>query len=422
MAKIKQIKAREILDSRGNPTVETIVLLDNGITGLASVPAGASLSKYEALELRDNDIRRYSGMGVLKAVDNVNNILAPKLIGLDPSKQFDIDTIMIGLDGTLNKSKLGSNSILSISLACAVAAANNYRLPLFRYINRLFGQALPNTLEKMPTPTFNIINGGKHGTGNLDFQEFHIIPASNKPYHEALMIGEEIYQKLKTVLIYQNAIYSVGDEGGFAPNLASNLDALEAIIMAIKSTRYSFGRDIFLGLDIASAQFNKGDGYHLKDLQQPLSATNFIKYLINLDNQYNLLILEDPLEEDNLVGWQTITNAIGMKTLIVGDDFLATNIERINLAITNKACNAALIKPNQVGTLTETLTVIKNARQGGLKIIVSHRSGETNDTFIADLAVAVAAEYVKFGAPARGERIVKYNRLLEIEELLNINK
>lgn len=420
MPKIKEIKAREILDSRGNPTIETKIILDNDILGIASVPSGASLGKYEALELRDADMNRYFGLGVLKAVGNVNQVIGPKLLGFDPTKQEEIDRLMIDLDGTENKSKLGANSLLSVSLAVASAASKSQKLPLYRYLNSLYGETLPTTIEKMPTPTFNIINGGKHGAGNLDFQEFHVVPATTKPYHEALRIGEEIYQKLKEVLIHRNAIRSVGDEGGFAPNLFTNLDTLEIILEAVKLTPHVFGRDVFLGLDIAASNFKKADGYQIKDKPNSLSANEFIDYLINLNKEYQLLILEDPLDEDDWEDWARLTQLLGKGTLIVGDDLLATNLLRLKQAIDKRLCTTILIKPNQAGTLSETLEVVKTARAGGFKVIVSHRSGETNDTFIADFAVAVGSDYVKFGAPARGERVAKYNRLLEIEEELNL--
>lgn len=420
MAKIKTIQAREILDSRGNPTIETRVSLDDGSLGVAAVPSGASLGKYEAVELRDKDPNRFGGMGVLKAVSNVNQIIGPKLIGFDPFKQSEIDQLMINLDGTSDKSRLGANSILSISSATAVAAAHSRNIPLYSYLNSSFKEALPTSLEKMPTPTFNIINGGKHGAGNLDFQEFHVVPATIKPYHVALQMGEEIYQRLKEVLIQRNAIHSVGDEGGFAPNLSTNLDALEAIKEAIESTTHVLGRDIFLGLDIAASHFKEDCCYHIRDRSTLLKPEEFVEYLEDLNSQYRLLILEDPLDEDDWEGWKSLTRKMGQEILVVGDDLLATNLTRLKQAIEQKACNAILVKPNQAGTLTETFNVIKVARQGGFKVIVSHRSGETNDTFIADLAVAVSAEYVKFGAPSRGERVAKYNRLLEIEEELKL--
>lgn len=415
---IKEITAREILDSRGNPTVEAMVILEDGSSGVAAVPSGASLGKYEAVELRDGDPNRYQGLGVQRAVDNITQIIGPKLIGLDVARQAEIDGTMISLDGTKDKSRLGANSILAVSLAVAGASANAEKIALYRYLNTLFSGILPTSIERMPTPTFNIINGGKHGAGNLDFQEFHVVPARTKPYHLCLRMGEEIYQELKKVLIYRNAIHSVGDEGGFAPNLFTNLDALEAIIEAIKQTLYVFGREIFLGLDVAATHFRQKEGYKIKDRSTIMGPNEFVDYLKDLNSQYHLLILEDPLDEDDWENWQKLTTLLGGETLVVGDDLLATNLERLKIAIEKKACTAILVKPNQVGTLTETLEVVKTARQGGLQIIVSHRSGETNDTFVADLAVAVAAEYVKFGAPARGERVAKYNRLLEIESEL----
>lgn len=420
MSKIKEIRAIEILDSRGNPTVQTEIILENGVSGKASVPSGASIGKYEAVELRDGDKNRYSGMGVLKAVANVNGIIGPRLVGIESWEQFIIDKTMIDLDGTPNKRNLGANSLLSVSMAVAAASANSYRVPLYRYLNHLFGGMLPTTVEKMPTPTFNIINGGKHGAGNLDFQEFHIVPATSKPYHTALEMGTEIYQNLKNVLIYRQAVHSVGDEGGFAPNLFTNIDAVEVIAEAIKATPYALGRDVFMGLDLAASYFRKNSGYLIKDRPQAFTTEEFIVYLQNLNDSYPLLILEDPLDEDDWEGWQKLTAGFGATTLIVGDDLLATNAVRIKQAIEKKACSAVLVKPNQAGTLSETLEVIKIARQGGLSIIVSHRSGETLDTFIADLAVGVNAEYVKFGAPSRGERIAKYNRLMEIEKELKL--
>lgn len=420
MANIKAVQATEILDSRGNPTVETLVILDDGTTGKAAVPSGASLGKYEALELRDNDQKRYNGMGVLKAVANVNSVIGPKIISLDSTQQTQIDHLMIQLDGSPDKHNLGANSLLSVSLAIAVASANSQKIPLYLYLNKLFGQSLPTTIEKMPTPTFNIINGGKHGAGNLDFQEFHVVPATSKPYHEALEMGEEIYQNLKKVLVYRQAIHSVGDEGGFAPNLFTNLDALAIMLEAIKGLPYALGRDIFLGLDVAASHFKIGEGYLIKDRPARFETGEFSDYLKELNRQYPLLLLEDPLAEDDWEGWKNLTASFDSSTLIVGDDLLATNAKRVEQAISQKACTAVLVKPNQAGTLTETLNVIKIAREGHLAIIVSHRSGETLDTFIADLAVAVAAEYVKFGAPARGERIAKYNRLMEIEKELKL--
>lgn len=417
-SRIHSINAREILDSRGNPTVEATVILQSGYRGTASVPAGASVGKYEAVEIRDKDEKRYAGMGVLTAVGNVNTVIAPKLRSMDALDQAAIDRTMNALDGTPNKAKLGANSILSVSQAVAIAAANNQQIPLYRYLNSLFHTRIPTTLDRMPTPTFNLINGGAHGAGNLDFQEFHVIPASSKSYHEALELGDDAYHKVKQILIYRNAVHSVGDEGGFAPNLFTNLDALEVLMEALKNTIYKFGFDVFLGLDVAASHFKTERGYQIKDRPLAYNPKEFISYLKDLHAKYRLLILEDPFGEDEWDSWSQLTREIGKDVLIVGDDILATNPERLRKSIELKACSGLLAKPNQIGTLTEFLDVIAQARKNDIKIVVSHRSGETNDTTIADLAVAVQSEYVKFGAPARGERIAKYNRLLAIESEL----
>ena len=417
-SRIHSITAREILDSRGNPTVETTVILQSGYRGTASSPAGASVGKYEAVEIRDKDEKRYSGMGVLTAVSNVNTVIAPKLHGMDALDQAAVDRTIIELDGTPNKAKLGANSVLSVSLAISNAAASNQQLPLYRYLNSLFHTLIPTSLDRMPTPTFNLINGGAHGAGNLDFQEFHIIPATNKSYHDALALGDDVYHKVKQILIYRNAVHSVGDEGGFAPNLFTNLDALEVLTEALKNTIYKPGLDVFLGLDVAASHFRTERGYQIKDRPMAYSVKEFIAYLRDLHAKYRLLILEDPFAEDEWESWTQLTREIGQDVLIVGDDLLATNPQRLTKAIEMKACSGLLAKPNQIGTLTEFLDVIADARKHDIKIVVSHRSGETNDTTIADLAVAVQSEYVKFGAPARGERIAKYNRLLAIESEL----
>lgn len=421
MAKIQQIKAREILDSRGNPTIETTVVLDDDSLGIASVPSGASLGKYEAVEFRDNDSNRYGGVGVLKAVHNVNALLGPGLTGVDPQRQFEIDKWMTKIDGTPYKSKYGANAILSISLSICKAAASSQKLPLYLYIKELLkNTGLAVEIKKIPGPIFNVINGGKHGAGNLDFQEFHLIPASSKSYKEALKIGVEVYHKIKEVLINKNAIHSVGDEGGFAPDLYTNLDALEIIMQAVKESPYRFGDAIFLGLDLAAGHFLKNHHYKIRDKQQALNSQQFVNYLLELNSQYHPLMLEDPLGDDDWLGWQNLVKKIGSEVIIIGDDLLATNPKRLKRAIAEKACGGILIKPNQIGTVTETLEVVKIAKENDFKIVVSHRSGETNDTFIADFAVGVQSDYVKFGAPARGERVVKYNRLLEIEEELNL--
>jgi len=414
MAKIKSIKAREILDSRGNPTVETKIVLDNGQATEASVPAGESLGKYEAIELRDGDPNRYDGLGVLKAVANVNQVIAPQLIGQDPTQQKEIDELIIKLDGSKNKEKLGANAILSVSQAICEAGALAAGLPLYQYINKIFLEGQQPKSLLMPVPTFNLINGGKHGVGNLEFQEFHIIPASGRAYYQSLEMAEEIYHAVEKVLIRHGAIHSVGDEGGFAPNLFTNMDALEVIVEAIRESGNQFKKDVFLGLDVAASHFYKEGKYSIRDRTQPLDAQELNQYYQELVKSYPLLILEDPLYDDDWSGWTNLTAQFD-ETITVGDDLLCTNPIRLERAIKERACQAILIKPNQIGTITETLDVIKKAREGNFKVIVSHRSGETNDDFIADFAVGTQAEFTKFGAPARGERVAKYNRLLAIE-------
>ena len=417
MAKIAKLQAREILDSRGTPTVETTLWLDTGHWATAAVPSGSSTSKHEAVELRDNDPQRFHGQGVLKAVSNVNQIIAPKIIGLDPSQQTQLDQTLINLDGTSNKAKLGGNAILSVSEANLKAAASSYKLPIYQYIAKKY--QLVKDLKKLPSPTFNIINGGAHGAGNLDFQEFHIVPSLRFPYHQALEIGAEIYHSLENTLKIRRAIHSVGDEGGFAPNLFTNMDALEVILEAVNQTEHKFAQDVFLGLDVAASWFYKNGRYQIKDRAQPYNRDELIAYYLQLNREYRLFSLEDALEADDWNGWAKLTSDLSSDTLIVGDDLLITNKLRVQKAIDKKACNAILIKPNQIGTISETIEVIKICRQAGWKIIVSHRSGETNDSFIADFAVGTGADYTKFGAPARGERVVKYNRLLAIESQLN---
>jgi enolase len=409
---IKKIKAREILDSRGNPTIETKVWLSNDSFVTASVPSGESLGKYECLELRDGDPKRYNGLGVLKAVNNVNEVIAPKVVGLNPLDQKKIDQLMIALDGTKNKSRLGANAVLSVSQAVCRAGAKTKGLPTYKYVGELFGFSE----FKMPIPTLNLINGGKHGAGNLEFQEFHVVPFA-PTYAQALQIGEEIYHSVENVLIRHGAIHSVGDEGGFAPNLFTNLDALEVLVDAINEVGVTFGRDVFLGLDVAATHFYKDGKYRIRDRTMPMTAEEFIEYFRDLNQQYPLYLLEDPLNEDDWGNWIRFCAEME-KVYIVGDDLLATNKERVKKATKEKACSAVLVKPNQAGTISESLEVVQIAKSAKWKIVVSHRSGETTDDFIADFAVGVGADLVKFGAPARGERVVKYNRLLEIEEEL----
>lgn|SRR3989344_110837 len=412
MSKIKQLYAWDIFDSRGVPTVESIVVLESGAVGVASAPSGASTGSHEALELRDGDEKKFHGQGVIKAVGNVNNLISKVLVGKEAENQEVVDKTLIDLDNTINKSQLGANAILTVSVAVCKANAIEKKKPLYRHVAELYG--LTSEL-KVPTPLFNFINGGLHGAGNLEFQEFHVIPATTFPYSVALEIGVEIYHTLKRALARRGAIYSVGDEGGFAPNLFTNLDALEIISESISQSGYTTGRDVNLGLDVAANHFYKDGKYVIKDRSSPLEPGEFIDYYRDLNNQYRLTLLEDPLYEDDWGNWRKITEELAGKTTIVGDDLLVTNVTRVKTAIKEKACNGILVKPNQVGTVTETLEVIKLARTAGWKVIVSHRSGETNDAFIADFAVGVGADFVKFGGPSRGERMAKYNRLKAID-------
>ncbi len=423
MANVARIWAREILDSRGVPTVETVCQLDSGHIAVASVPAGASTGTHETLELRDNDPDRYLGKGVLKAVENVNNILGPATIGMDSSNQEAIDNKLISVDGTENKSKMGGNAILSVSMAVCKASSMAASESLYLWIYALTEKLDFKPQLRVPTPLFNMINGGMHGAGNLDFQEFHVIPASTKNFSEGLKMGVEVYMTIGDNLERRGAIHSVGDEGGYAPNLFTNADALEVFVESIKSTNYSIGRDVFLGLDVAANSFFKNGQYVIRDKTSPQDDNQMLEYYKALYDQYKLAVLEDPFHEDAWDSWKKITAALSNNVIIVGDDLLATNLQRTQKAISEHACNAILIKPNQIGTVTETLKVIKLAKDAGWKVVVSHRSGETNDTFIADFAVGVGADYVKFGAPARGERVAKYNRLSSIDiELSRLRK
>jgi len=416
------IRAREIIDSRATPTIETIVILDSGYRGVVGVPAGASMGDFEAIELRDNDTERYNGKGVLAAVKNVNTLINDKLKGMDAKNQQAIDAAMFVLDGTDNKSRLGSNAILGVSLACAVAVAQALQMPLYIYLNQLFNSYVPIKIEKIPTPIFNLINGGLHGTGNLNFQEFQVVPATNRSYHLALQVGVEIYKSVEKMLTTRNASHAVGDEGGFTPNLYTNLDALEILTESIRQTPYRLGVDVFLGLDVAANHFKTDHGYEIKDRALPFSTEEFIKYLKELHAKYRLLYLEDALEENDMKGWSELVKTLSNEVHIVGDDLLSTNPKRLKKAIDMKACTTILLKPNQIGTLSEFMEVAQIAKQHDIKIVTSHRIGETNDSFIADLAVAIGSDYVKFGAPARGERVAKYNRLLAIEQEIPVKK
>lgn len=416
MAKVKQIVATEILDSRGNPTIEATVILSDGAVGTAACPSGASVSSYEAVELRDHDEARFKGLGVLKAINNIDTVIAPALIGMEASKQAEIDKRMIELDGTQNKSRLGGNATLSVSMAMTKAAAKSAVLPLFLYLRQFL--KLDHDSLKIPTPIFNILNGGKHGDGNVDFQEFIIIPASSKTYQEGLEMGVSIYNILKTTLKNKGLSTLIGDEGGFAPKMQSNLEALGTIQTAIEQSAFRYGFDVFLGSDVAASTFFDKGQYHLKEKSSSLSSKDLTTYYLQLLKQYPLLYLEDPMGEDDWDGWGELAVECPPQTMLIGDDLVSTNPYRLQMAIEKKVISGIIVKPNQIGTVIESLAVVEVAKAAGLKVIVSHRSGETDDDFIADFAVATSADYAKFGAPARGERVAKYNRLIHIEKQL----
>lgn len=418
MANIKKIIAREILDSRGWPTIESIVELDDGSVGSFASPSGISIGKHEAIELRDGDVKRFTGKGVLKSLMNVYSELAPLLIGKNAANQKTIDETMIDADGTPNKGKLGANTILSLSVAIARAQAFSEKLPLYKYVNKLMEKKEAD-LFIIPTPMFNILNGGKHGGGNIDFQEFLIIPPKSGIFSKNLQIGTEIYYSLKETIIAHSGIPLLGDEGGYAPTLFSNSDAFKILEEAVIRAGYKVGLDIFFSIDAAASYFMKNHAYKIKDHPVALSASEFIDYYLQLNEQYHLLSIEDGLHEDDWGSWQQLTEKLGKETLIIADDLVTTNLDRFKKAIDKKACNGVIVKLNQVGTLTETMEVVKKAKEKDIKTVVSNRSGETNDDFISDFAVGVGADYIKFGAPARGERVSKYNRLLEIEHELS---
>lgn len=414
MAKIKQITAGEILNAKGNPTIETTVILTDGAVGIASCPTGTSVGKYEAVEIRDKDEKRFQGLGVLNAIMNIEEMIVPNLLGMDATKQPEIDKKMIALDGTANKGRLGANAILSVSMAVAKAAAKSSILPLFLYLREFVKKE--NVPLKVPIPVFNVINGGKHAQGTIDFQEFLVIPASSKKFDESLIIGTNVYAALKKSLETNNLSTLVGDEGGFSPKVETNQDALLMLKQVIEGINLRLGFDVFLGLDVASSNLFFSQQYHIKDKSIGLSSKDLISFYKTLNNDYHLLYLEDGLAEDDWEGWSQLYAEMSQQTVIVGDDLTATNPYRLQMALDKKTITGIIIKPNQIGTVIEALAVVEMARQANLKIIVSHRSGETNDDFIADFAVAASADYVKFGAPARGERVAKYNRLLQIEK------
>jgi enolase len=412
MNAIKKISALEILDSRGNPTVKATIVLDNDIVGSAAVPSGASTGKYEALEMRDHDTR-YDGLGVLKACGNINNAISKKLTGLDALDQKKIDSALIELDGTENKSNLGANAMLAVSLASARAAAKSENIPLYKYLAKTYKFKKP---KKIPTAFFNIINGGAHADSGLSVQEFQIIPEKFKSFSEKLRAASEISHKLKTLLANAGYPIGVGDEGGFAPKLDSHSDAFEYITRAIEETGCS-GK-VSLGIDAAASSFfdENEESYTLKPENTSLEADRLISLYQEWTKKYNIISLEDGLSEDDFENWKKLNEKMGKSSLIIGDDLLVTNPDRLKKALSFSAVNAAIVKPNQIGTLSETMEFIKLCQKNKIKIIVSHRSGETEDSFIADLAVAAGAEFVKFGAPCRSERTAKYNRMLEIEK------
>ncbi len=406
---IEAIVAREILDSRGRPTVEAEVHLANGVMGLAQVPSGASTGSFEAHELRDDDKSRYGGKGVLKAVHNVNEIIAPELLDFDALNQQLLDQTMISLDGTPNKSHLGANAILAVSLATAKAAAESLSIPLYRYL----GGPLANLL---PVPLMNVINGGAHASNNVDFQEFMIVPIGAPSFSEGLRWGAEVFATLSKVLDEKGLLTGVGDEGGFAPNLESNQVALELLVAAIKKAGYKPGEQVALALDVAATEFYK-EGQYVYD-GKPHAPSEFIDYLGQLVDQYPIISIEDGLHEDDWQNWQLLTEKLGSRTQLVGDDLFVTNVTRLQTGIQQKAANSILIKLNQIGSLTETLQTIDLATRNGFRSVISHRSGETEDTTIADLAVATRAGQIKTGSLCRSERVAKYNRLLRIEHEL----
>jgi len=411
IASIETVKAREILDSRGNPTIEVEVILVDGTTGVASVPSGASTGKYEAVELRDGDRSRYRGLGVLKAIEHVNTEIASAIVGMSTLEQAAIDQRLIELDGTANKARLGANALLGTSLAVAKAGASFRGIPLYRYL----GGARANLL---PVPMLNILNGGKHALGSTDFQEFMIMPVGAANFNKAMQMSSEVYYSLRKVLEDKGLSTNVGDEGGFAPRLSSNKDALELILAAINMAGYKAGQDLFIALDPAASTFYQHGKYVLSQEGITLGSTEMIDYYVKLASDYPVISIEDGLAEDDWASWSLLTAQLGKQIQLVGDDLYATNMERLEKGIAQKASNSILIKLNQIGTLSETLAVIKRAQQARWTTIISHRSGETEDTTIADLAVASNAGFIKAGAPCRSERLAKYNRLLRIEEEL----
>ncbi|MDF2681533.1 MAG: phosphopyruvate hydratase [Brevibacillus sp.] len=411
MAMITDIYAREIMDSRGNPTVEVEVYLEDGSMGRAAVPSGASTGAYEAVELRDGDKSRYLGKGVLKAVENVNEIIAPELIGMDALDQVGVDMAMLQLDGTDNKGKLGANAILGVSMAVARAAADSLGLPLYNYLGGFNARALP-------VPMMNILNGGKHADNTVDIQEFMVMPVGAESFKEALRTGAEIFHSLKKVLSEKGLSTAVGDEGGFAPNLKSNEEAITTILAAIKAAGYEPGKDVFLALDVAATEMYKDGKYHFEGEGVVKTTEEMIAFYEDLVSKYPIISIEDGLSEDDWDGWKALTDKLGSKVQLVGDDLFVTNTERLARGIETATGNSILVKVNQIGTLTETFEAIEMAKRAGYTAVISHRSGETEDSTISDIAVATNAGQIKTGAPSRTDRVAKYNQLLRIEDEL----
>ena len=420
MALIKKITAREILDSRGVPTIEGILIAQDGLEVRAQIPSGESLGKHEGIEMRDTDPSRYEGQGVLTAVSYVNSAIAPKLIGVDTKLQNEIDQWLLKADGTENYHKLGVNTIMIVSQLILKASAAEARKPLYEYINSIYNTLYGQKIEitKVPSPIYNMINGGKHGTKNLDFQEFHLVPSTSKPFSTTLAFAVSAYSGLKHLFQERNADVSVSEEGGFTPNLFTNTEAFDIIKEVLLSKKLRLGVDIYMGADCAPDYFYKNNRYAIKDQAAPLDTKDYIAFLIDAVGKYNMLILEDPIEEEDYTSWQLLTKEIGEQTYVVADDFIAGSADRLRKAADKAACNAVVVKFNQLATISEMLKFIATIREVNMRIVVSQRLGETTDPTIADLSVGVQADFVKFGSPARGERIVKYNRLLEIEGLL----
>jgi enolase len=410
MSDISSVTAREILDSRGNPTLKVEVRLADGTIGQAAVPSGASTGQHEAVELRDGDQSRYNGRGVLRAIANVNQEIAAAITGMPATDQAAIDDKLIKLDSTANKSRLGANAILGASLAVAHAAAISRGVPLYQHLNA--------DAALLPVPLLNILNGGRHAADSTDFQEFMVVPAGASSFHHALQMGSEIYQSLKKVLTERGLNTNVGDEGGFAPTLPSNKQAIEAVLSAIEKAGYRPGKDCFIALDPAASEFYRDGKYVLSREGSTLSSEEMADYFTRWAADYPIISIEDGMAEDDWSGWQLLTERLGDKVQLVGDDLYVTNVERLSLGIGRKASNSILIKPNQIGTLTETIAAVRMAQQAGWTAVISHRSGETEDTTIADLAVGLNTGQIKAGAPCRSERNAKYNRLLKIEDEL----